>query len=178
MAVILIFIEIRNQSFIYFKCIMKNVTFYLSILALPLLFSCNQVEKKNKKVVDSLSQVVSKECFTAIDEKDTAHLTINNLAGGNVNGNLLIKYIDKGKNEGTIEGAYKGDTLFVDFTFKIGTVNKTIYKNPLAFLKKDGKLILGVGRIETSVGRSYFVKGMPINFNKGRFTFLPTDCKE
>ncbi|MNH42269.1 hypothetical protein D3C79_1039360 [compost metagenome] len=90
----------------------------------------------------------------------------------------MINYIDKGKNEGIVAGAYKGDTLFVDYTFKIGTENKTMYKNPLAFLKKDGKLILGVGQIETSMGKSYFVKGKPIDFEKGRFTFDSAVCKE
>jgi hypothetical protein len=125
---------------------MKNPGLYLSFLALPLMFSCNQTEKKSE--------------------------------GCKITGHLLINYIDKGKNEGLISGAYKGDTLFVDYTFKIGTENKTMYKNPLAFLKKDGKLILGVGQIETSMGKSYFVKGKPIDFEKGRFTFDTAVCKE
>lgn len=156
---------------------MKNPLLYVSFLALPLMFSCNQ--RDSKGTLDaSTDTVISKQCFIAVDQKDTAELTVNNFKKGKVIGHLLINYVDKGKNDGEIKGAYKGDTLFVDYTFKIGTVNKTIYKNPLAFLKKDGNLILGVGQIETSVGRSYFVKGKPISFEKGRFTFTPTECKK
>jgi hypothetical protein len=161
---------------------MKTPIFYLALMASPFLFSCNQNGSKSSEETDSLSAVtdtaVHKQCFVAVDGKDTANLTLNGLNTGKVNGHLVINYLGKGKNDGDFEGAYRGDTLFVDYTFKIGTENKTIYKNPLAFLKKDGKLILGVGQIETNLGRSYFVKGKPISFDKGRFTFDPADCKE
>lgn len=155
---------------------MKNPGLYLSLLALPLMFSCNQAEQKSAELKDSLT--TQKECFLAIDAKDSANLVVNTHEEGKITGHLVINYVDKGKNDGEISGEYKGDTLFVDYTFKIGTTNETVYKNPLAFLKKDGKLILGVGQIETSLGRSYFVKGKPISFDKGRFTFEPTECKE
>ncbi|MNK31218.1 hypothetical protein D3C87_496450 [compost metagenome] len=161
---------------------MKNSALYLSFLALPLLFSCNQDAQKNKELKDSLAAVAKglapKECYMAIDATDTARMTIRPELNDKVTGDLVINYKEKGKNDGSFVGAYKGDTLFVDYTFKIGTTNKTVYKNPLAFLKKDGKLILGVGQIETSVGKSYFVKGKPISFDKGRFTFATVDCKE
>lgn len=161
---------------------MKNSALYLSLLALPLLFSCNQDAQRNKELKDSLAAVAKglapKECYMAIDETDTARMTIRPGLNNKITGDLVINYKAKGKNDGAFVGAYKGDTLFVDYTFKIGTTNSTVYKNPLAFLKKDGKLILGVGQIETSVGKSYFVKGKPINFDKGRFTFATVECKE
>lgn len=161
---------------------MKTKIFYLALIASFFLFSCNQNGGKNSTQTDSLSAVTdtaaNKECFMAVDSKDTANLVLNTLSSGKVTGHLTINYLDKGKNDGDLDGVYKGDTLFVDYTFKIGTTNKTIYKNPLAFLKKDGRLILGVGQIETNLGRSYFVKGKPISFDKGRFNFDPADCKE
>ena len=161
---------------------MKSSLLYLSFLALPLIFSCTQSGNTNSASKDSLNAstdtVGPKQCFIAVDLKDTAALTLNTFKDGNIGGHLVFDYLDKGKNDGEISGTYRGDTLFVDYTFKIGTVNKTIYKNPLAFLKKDGNLILGVGQIETSLGRSYFVKGKPISFDRGRFTFRPAECKE
>jgi hypothetical protein len=161
---------------------MKSSLLYLSFLALPLLFSCGQSGNKNEASKDGLNAstdtIGSKQCFMAVDQQDTAALTLNSFKDGKITGDLVFDYLDKGKNDGTVSGAYRGDTLFVDYTFKIGTVNKTIYKNPLAFLKKDGNLILGVGQIETSLGRSYFVKGKPISFDKGRFTFKPVACKD
>lgn len=161
---------------------MTNVKYLFSGLATLLLFACGQSEQSHSAKADSLSKiadsVVSKECFQAIDQNDTASLSLNTTADGKVKGQLIIKFLEKGKNDGTVEGVFKGDTLFVDYTFKIGTTNETVYKNPLALLKKDGKLIMGVGQIETSLGRSYFVKGKPISFDKGRFIFASKTCEE
>jgi len=161
--------------------VMKKSALYLALIALPLAFSCNQggdksSELKDSTMIDTADAPVSNECFIAVDGVDTAHLNVITSKLGKVTGGLVIKYHEKATNDGLIDGKFRGDTLFVDYTFKIGE-NKTIYKNPLALLKKDGKLVLGVGQIETSLGRSYFVKGKPINFERGRFTFAPTACK-
>lgn len=160
---------------------MKKSPLYLALLAVPLVYSCTQTGNKTTEKADTVVTVKTdtlfeKQCFVAVDGKDTADLKLKT-SEGKVTGTLVINYAEKGKNDGQIAGAYKGDTLFVDYTFKIGKTNQTIYKNPLALLKKDGKLILGVGQIETTLGRSYFVKGMPIRFDKGRFTFAPQECK-
>ncbi len=159
---------------------MKNSTFYFATGTMLLLFSCGQSNNTTGDKADSLSRsadtILTKECYVAVDQKDTANLSINTSGDGKVTGKLLINFLEKGKNDGEVAGEFRGDTLFVDYTFKIETTNETIYKNPLALLKKDGKLILGVGQIETTLGRSYFVKGKPISFDKGRFTFAPVDC--
>lgn len=156
---------------------MKKSAFYLALLTFPVLFSCSQGGSENTSSADTDS-LLSQQCFVAVDNEDTANLNIKTLSSGKVSGALSINYKDKGKNDGQVAGKFKGDTLFVDYTFKIGTENKTVYKNPLAFLKKDGKLILGVGQIQTTLGRSFFVKGKPISFEKGRFTFAPIACKK
>ena len=157
---------------------MKKLFNYLAVLSSVLILSCNQSTEKSgqeaeiKKVVDSSMM----ECYQAIDGVDTASLKLLLDTNGKVTGPLTINYLDKEDNNGLIDGKFSGDTLFAHYTFKIGS-NKTTYKNPLAFLKKDGKLILGVGQIETFLGVSRFVKGKPISFEKGRFTFAPVDCK-
>lgn len=136
--------------------------------------SCGNTE--TKKVAD---KVVGKQtCYMAVSDKDTAFLNLNVTEAGQVVGNLLIKYDGKDKNDGTVAGKFSGDTLFVDYTFSIGDTNKTVYKNPLALLKKDNQMVLGVGQIETTMGKSYFVRGKAINFERGKFTFDPTDCKD
>ncbi|WP_316746797.1 hypothetical protein [Pedobacter gandavensis] len=156
---------------------MKKSILYLACMAVPLAYSC-QGNNSEKKAAAKTDSVVSSECYLAIDGVDTADLHLNTSANGKITGDLLINFKDKGDNVGKIAGGFKGDTLFVDYTFKIGKNNPEVYKNPLAFLKKDGKLILGVGQIVTSVGKSYFEKGKPISFDKGRFTFAPVDCKK
>ena len=156
--------------------VMKRFVPYFAILAIPVLFSCNQ--ESNKGVAnDKADSVLNTTCYQAIDGVDTAKMNVDETAAGKIKGKLYIKFEEKGPNDGTFEGEFRGDTLFVDYSFTINTTNKTVYKNPLAFLKKDGKLLMGVGQIQTTLGRSFFVKGKPIDFEKGRFQFAPVDCK-
>lgn len=147
-----------------------------AFLALPFAYSCSQggnkqTKEESDKVVDTV-----KQCYISAYEGDSATLNINIIDSIKVEGNLVINYAEKPKNDGIIRGEFKGDTLFVDYTFKIGE-GATEFSNPLALLRKDNNLKLGVGQIETSYGRSYFVKGKPINFERGKFDFTLTECK-
>jgi len=115
--------------------------------------------------------VFTTSSYMAIDGKDTAIMT---LKSGNevVSGKLVFRFSNKEANDGFVRGAFKKDTLFVDYSFRKGT-KQIVYKNPLAFLKKDGQLILGIGKMENMFGRTYFRKDIPIDFYEGRFTFAP-----
>ena len=147
---------------------------------LMLAYACNSGNDNKQSQTDSLSgsnAIQSSRCYIAIDGADTAYLNIQNLASGKVNGKMLINYSGKPNNTGTLAGEFKGDTLFADYTFTSGE-NKTVNKNPLAFLKEDSRMTLGVGTIETYLGRSYFAKGKPIDFERGRFKFDSLECKE
>ena len=163
---------------------MKNLIYFLGFLATGLMFSCNQPKYGEGKTADSTTTAaVNKQCYLALAEKDTADLKITTAKDGKVTGDLVMKYgqkpneVERVINTGKVEGTFSGDTLYLNYLYKAGSLNKTLYQNPLALLKKDGKLIMGVGKIETSVGRSYFVKNQPIDFEKGRFKFDPADCK-
>jgi hypothetical protein len=159
---------------------MNKSILYAILLLTSASFGCNQNNSQNTKeaIKKPKETVISKACYSAIDEDDIASLTYETLSNGKIKGNMVINYKDKGKNDGTIEGKFRGDTLFVDYTFKIGTENPTVYKNPLALLKKDSTLVLGVGQIETYLGKSDFVKGKEIRFDRSRFIFSPTACKK
>jgi hypothetical protein len=159
---------------------MKRTVIYTLLAAMPLLYSCGQNTEKSKEDTTAVTQdtVFKNECYSAVDSNDKAELKLRTMDGEEITGNLVINYFEKGKNDGVIKGKYHGDTLFVDYTFKIGTENPVVYKNPLAFLKQGDSLILGVGQIETSLGRSYFVKDKPIRFDRSKFIFGPVDCKE
>jgi hypothetical protein len=164
---------------------MKNSIYFLSFLALGLIFSCNQPKYGEGKAADSsATTAINEQCYQALtEEKDTADLKFVTAKDGKVTGDLVMKYglkpneVERIINTGKVEGSFSGDTLYLNYLYRAGSLNKTLYQNPLALLKKDGKLIMGVGKIETSVGRSYFVKNQPIDYEKGRFKFNPTDCK-
>ncbi len=156
---------------------MRKTIPYLALIATGLLFSCGQSKHEKSEDQAAADTLTHQQCYKAVYEKDSADLTVETLASGKVKGKLVVNYQINPKNTGVIDGAFKGDTLYVDYSFKTGKDTVSVYTNPLVFLKKDGKLIMGVGQIETSLGRSYFVKGKPINFERGKFVFEPTDCK-
>lgn len=159
---------------------MKTTNLYYLLCAALLLFGCNNSSKKTAQT-DSLATAVTdtilrSQCYMAIDGKDTAYLNINTLNSGIVTGDMKINFSINPDNDGTIEGKFIGDTLFADYTFTTEINKEKQNKNPLAFLKTGERLTLGIGVIETSLGKSYFVKDKPINFERGRFKFDPIEC--
>ena len=163
---------------------MKKTSILFACIISLFIYSCNQGAKKNPNTsTDSTSLV--KTCYIAVFETDTAHLITFADTTGKITGDLTMKYgevqansLEKVVNVGTIAGEFRGDTLFVDYTHTSGSINKKGFKNPLAFLKVGENLVLGVGQIETHLGRSYFVKDKPIDFEIGRFRFVPVDCEK
>ena len=154
---------------------MKNKIFYLVVALFPFVYACNSSDKKAETAKkDSL---INETCYASAFDKDSAAMIVKTMASGKVTGSLLIKYVDKPQNNGKIDGKFNGDTLLVDYRFNTGADTTKAFTNPLAFLKKDGKLIMGVAQIETTLGRSYFVKGKPINYEAGKFTFAEVPCK-
>jgi len=153
---------------------MKNLGLFCLLLAFIGLESCN---KKPKDVdVKALSEKpTSVQCYKALYEQDTLDLKVNTLKNGKVTGELVMKVLNKAKKVGKIAGEFRGDTLFVDYSF-ISGLDKAIYKNPMALLKRGNELILGNGKIETYLGTSYFAKGKPIDFDNVKYKFTPVDC--
>ena len=163
---------------------MKNSICFLAILASGLISACNQPQYNSDQAADSISTAgINDRCYQAVFEKDTGDLKITTAEDGKVTGDLVMRYglkpneVERVVNKGKVTGSFRGDTLFLNYLYTAGELNKTLYQNPLALLRKGEQLVMGVGQIETSVGRSYFVKNKPIDFNKGRFRFDPIECK-
>jgi len=155
---------------------MKNLSLLCLLLACIGLESCN----KNPKDVDvkALSEKpTSVQCYKALYEKDTLELKVNTLKSGKITGEMVMKVLNKAKKVGKIAGEFRGDTLFVDYSFVSG-LDKAIYKNPMALLKRGNELILGNGKIETYLGTSYFAKGHPIDFDNVKYKFTTVDCMD
>lgn len=163
---------------------MKKASVLIACIVSLSIYSCNQGTKKKTEVSADSSALVN-TCYIAVFETDTARLKTQTDTSGKITGDLRINYgklqansLEKVTNVGTIEGKFSGDTLFVDYTHTSGSINKEGFKNPLAFLKVGENLVLGVGQIETHLGRSYFVKDKPIDFEIARFRFVPVDCEK
>jgi hypothetical protein len=153
---------------------MKKSGLFCLLLASFVLGSCNQ--KPKDVVVKELDEKpVSVQCYKALYDKDTLDLKVNTLKNGKVTGDLVMTVFERAKKVGKIAGEFRGDTLFVDYSFVSGT-DKASYKNPMALLKKGNELILGNGKIETYLGTSYFAKGQPIDFENVKYKFATVDC--
>ncbi|MFD1629456.1 hypothetical protein [Pseudopedobacter beijingensis] len=150
---------------------MKKSFIYLSVLAVSLA-ACNQNPKNTQQQEQTEDHSMHNKCYQAITNADTLNMTIHD-HGGKVMGTLDFKFKEKPNTNGQITGEFRGDTLFVDYSYEF---NNTPSKNPLVFLKQGEDLIQGSGIIETYLGKTYFKEGSQINFGEG-FNLKPTDCK-
>ena len=146
---------------------------YMAITAFA--FSCGGGAVKDKQADTITDKIIDSTCYVATNRNDTAYLKINAFENGDIKGVLAIHYSRSPANNGQLTGRFNGDTLFADYTYTTGT-EKKLSKNPLAFLRRQDSLVLGVGEIETMAGRSYFKLGTAIDFNKGRFRFKSHSC--
>ncbi|MFT5253215.1 MAG: hypothetical protein ACI87N_002245, partial [Flavobacteriales bacterium] len=139
---------------------MKNLSLLCLILTCIGFGSCKKEETKlaNEAKKIAAEKPISTECYKALYEKDTINLKINNFKNGEVTGDLEMKIENMPTKLGQIVGEFRGDTLFASYTFIQGANEKKTFKNPMAFLKNGNELILGNGKIEFSLGASYFAK--------------------
>ena len=152
---------------------MKNLGLFCLLLVCIGFQSCKKNE--NPKVV-AVEKPIKVECYRALYEKDTIDFKMNTLKDGSITGEMVMKVFNMPRKLGEIAGEFRGDTLFASYTFIEGANKKVTFKNPMAFLKRGNELILGNGQIETSMGASYFVKGVPIDFERVKYKFNTITC--
>lgn len=157
---------------------MKSLGLFCLLLACIGFESCknDQAQKDAAIAKAQAEKPVSTACYKALYESDTINLTINTLKNGKITGDMVMKIENMPDKIGKIAGEFRGDTLFADYSFIQGTNEKVKFKNPMAFLKHGSELNLGSGKIETYLGKSYFVKGTPIEFEKVKYKFTTVDC--
>jgi hypothetical protein len=153
---------------------MKNISSFCLLLICIAFESC---QKNQEAKPTTEEKPISVECYKALYENDTINLKINTLKDGAITGNMVMKINDSPEKTGTISGNFHGDTLFVDYSFIQGTNEERTFKNPMALLKKKDSLILGNGKIESHLGRSYFSKETPIDFDRVKYKFSKVECK-
>lgn len=143
----------------------------LATFASSIILSCQQ-----QKPVEKVAEQKKLVCYQSISGTDTAWLSIDT-AKKLIVGDLTFNYVDKKeKYEGQFKGEIYGDTLRGHYDFKINKAERW-NRNPVAFLKKDGKLIMGVGKFMLIMGSAHFDNQVPIDYSQGRFTFENTPCK-
>lgn len=144
-----------------------------SLFISTFILSCQQQPKPKEKLMNETKSI----CYQSISGSDTAWLTIDT-SKKIINGLLSFYYTDKKERyEGQFKGENYGDTLRGHWDFKINKAERW-NRNPVAFLKKDGKLTMGVGKFMLIMGSAHFDNLVPIDYDKGRFIFEETACKK
>jgi len=134
-------------------------------------FACNR-----EKSVEEQMDVKTTVCYIAVAGEDTAWLKIDTAGAQFLGVFELNNSKQKRRHIGQVKGVLRRDTLKGHFDFKVNKVDKW-YRNPIAFLKKDGKLMMGVGATNMVWGSAYFDEKVPIDFDKGKFVFDEGVCK-
>jgi len=155
---------------------MKNSGLFYLLLACIGLASCKNNQKDDKAAQGEAEKPISVACYKALYEKDTIELKVNTLKTGKITGTMVMNLAKMPVKKGKIVGEFRGDTLFAAYTFTEGSNDEVTFKNPMAFLRQGNALILGNGKIETTMGGSYFIKGEPIDFDRVKYKFSTVPC--
>lgn len=113
------------------------------------------------------------QCYALRANGNVIELSFNVNSHQEVNGKLHYSISGKDKNEGTLIGNMKGDTLIADYTFTSEGVSSV---REVAFLQKDGALIEGFGDVIQANDKVTFKDKSKLKFDQ-KNTLTKTDCK-
>jgi hypothetical protein len=114
------------------------------------------------------------QCYTWNAQGSIIKMSFNVNSHQEVNGKLSYNLVGKDRNEGTLIGNMKGDTLIADYTF---TSEGTTSVREVAFLQKDGTFIEGYGPTTEANGKVSFTDKKSLKFD-AKNTLLKVDCTE
>jgi hypothetical protein len=117
---------------------------------------------------------VTEECYAGIFKNDTLSMHLKVKGDQVTDGELSYRLFQKDKNDGTLAGQIKGDTLFAIYTFRSEGNTST---REVAFLKKGETYTEGFG--ETTVdpdGNPIFKDPKQLRFD-GNMVLTKTNCQ-
>lgn len=153
----------------------------LTIIMLGIFISCKketvlpppQIEPNAPKEAE-LVEPAGDQCYTSRLNGNIVALSFNVNSHQEVNGTLSYNITGKDKNEGTIVGNMKGDTLIADYTFSSEGVSSV---REVVFLQKDGAFIEGYGDVTDSNDKVTFLDKKKLKFD-AKNTLIKSDCPQ
>lgn len=134
----------------------------LVTLSIIILGSCNNSSEKTNETKETATKAnQSATCYEYAKDSSKVRLSIA-IIDNVVTGELLFDYYQKDKNNGTIQGEMKGDTLFADYRFMSEGTNSV---REVAFLRKGNEWVEGYGEVEEQNGRVVFKNKTALTFN-------------
>lgn len=113
------------------------------------------------------------QCYAWRSNGSIIEMSFNVNSHQEVNGKLSYNLVGKDKNEGTLIGNMKGDTLIADYTFTSEGVSSV---REVAFLQKDGAFIEGFGDIASANDKVTFKDKSKLTFD-AKNTLTKVECK-
>jgi hypothetical protein len=111
------------------------------------------------------------QCYAHTSATDTIRLTLQTTQPA-VTGQLVYRYFEKDRNQGTIQGVMHGDTLLADYTFQS---EGTTSVRQVAFLRRDIGFIEGFGPVAERQGKTVFTQPRTLQYD-AKYTLLPVAC--
>jgi hypothetical protein len=158
---------------------MKKVL-VVTTLALTVLVSCKKTtETEPVQIAPSapkeaeVAEPAGDQCYAWRADGNVVEMSFNVNSHQEVNGNLTYNLVGKDKNEGTLIGNMKGDTLIADYTFMSEGVSSV---REVAFLQKDGTFIEGYGDIVAANDKVTFKDKSKLKFDQ-KNTLTKINCR-
>lgn len=140
---------------------MKKSLLFTAICAL-VLAGCKK-EAAGQTTPETVSEKPAiEECYKGILKEDTIAMTLVIKDNEITDGALSYHLFEKDKNEGTLKGEIKGDTLFADYTFMSEGTQSV---REVAFLKEGGSYIEGYGDMKEAAGKMIFKDPKKLKFD-------------
>ncbi|MDJ0365927.1 hypothetical protein QMK33_12255 [Hymenobacter sp. H14-R3] len=111
------------------------------------------------------------QCYAYTTGKDTVRLTLQTTEP-TATGQLTYNYFEKDRNEGTIQGTLRGDTLRADYTFQS---EGTTSVRQVAFVRRGVGFVKGYGDVAERAGKTVFAKPQALRFDS-KNVLSPIDC--
>ena len=148
---------------------------FTGLLMIWSLVACNSNTNSNvtadvQQANDSAMATVS-SCYAYMQNRDTILLDVTT-TGNTFIGHLLYQLKEKDRNNGTLQGTIKGDTLIADYTFSSEGIRSV---RQIAFLKQHEGLKEGFGELKLKNKQWVFANLHTLQFTG--FLLTPTTCK-
>jgi len=159
---------------------MKKVS-AITIMILTVFISCKQetalpppqIEPNAPKEAE-LVEPAGDQCYALRLNGNIVALSFNVNSHQEVNGKLSYNITGKDRNEGTLIGNMKGDTLVADYTFTSEGVSSV---REVVFLQKDGTLIEGYGDVVDANDKVSFKDKAKLKFD-AKNTLTKVECAQ
>lgn len=149
----------------------------ITVIVLVVFISCKKTTPAPEIVPNDPKEVEVLEpsgdqCYSSRLNGNIVALSFNVNSHQEVNGKLSYNLTGKDKNEGTLVGNMKGDTLIADYTFISEGVSSV---REVVFLQKDGTLIEGYGDVTDANNKVTFKDKKKLKFDT-KNTLTKVDC--